>query len=87
MKDQQKANAIATERVQILSPLLAEGLDAAKTRKLREQICSQTGLSERTLRRYLAQYREEGYDGCFLQVKIPQFCKRFSPGTSGELLC
>ena len=24
---------------------------------------------------------------CFLQVKIPQFCKRFSPGTSGELLC
>jgi len=24
---------------------------------------------------------------CFLQVKIPQFCKKISPGTSGELLC
>ena len=59
MKDHQKANAIATERVQILSPLLTEGLDAAKARQLRDQICSQTGLSERTLRRYLAQYREE----------------------------
>lgn len=24
---------------------------------------------------------------CFLQVKIPHFCKNFSPGTSGEFLC
>ena len=24
---------------------------------------------------------------CFLQVKIPQFCKVFSPGTHGEFLC
>jgi hypothetical protein len=24
---------------------------------------------------------------CFLQVKIPQFCKSFSPGTGGEFLC
>jgi len=22
---------------------------------------------------------------CFLQVKIPQFCKDFSPGTGGEI--
>jgi len=27
------------------------------------------------------------FTSCFLQVKIPQFCKKFSPGTSGELLC
>ncbi len=25
-----------------------------------------------------------GFQGCFLQVKIPHFCKIFSPGTSGE---
>jgi C4-dicarboxylate transporter DctM subunit len=24
---------------------------------------------------------------CFLQVKIPHFCKKISPGTGGELLC
>jgi len=24
---------------------------------------------------------------CFLQVKIPHFCKCFSPGTGGEFLC
>ena len=79
MKDQQKANAIAAERVQILSPLLAEGLDAAKARQLREQICSQTGLSERTLRRYLAQYREEGYDGLKPKGKDPRECEDAIP--------
>lgn len=79
MKDQQKANAVAAERVQILSPLLAEGLDAAKARQLREQICFQTGLSERTLRRYLAQYREEGYDGLKPKGKEPRECEDAIP--------
>lgn len=56
MKDQKKADAIASQRVQLLSPLLAEGLDAAKVRQIKAHICKQTGLSERTIRRYLAQY-------------------------------
>jgi len=63
MKDQKKAEAIASVRVQLLSPLLAEGLDPAKARELKQRICEQTGLSERTLRRYLAKYRKEGFDG------------------------
>lgn len=63
MKDNKKAEEIAAERVQLLSPLLAEGLDAAKARKIRLQICEQTGLSERTIRRYLAWYREAGFEG------------------------
>jgi transposase InsO family protein len=63
MKDQKKAQEIATERVQLLSPLLAEGLDAAKARQIRAQICEISGLSERTIRRYMAQYRKEGFDG------------------------
>jgi len=63
MKDQKKAEAIAAERVQLLSPLLSEGLDPAKAMVLKRQICEQTGLSERTLRRYLAKYREEGFGG------------------------
>ncbi|HBQ86179.1 MAG TPA: transposase [Syntrophomonas sp.] len=63
MRDQKKAEEIASERVQLLSPLLAEGLDAAQGRQIKARICEQTGISERTLRRYLAQYKAEGFSG------------------------
>lgn len=63
MRDQKKAEAIAAQRMQLLSPLLAEGLDPAKASQLKAQICDQTGLSERTVRRYLNQYRAEGFCG------------------------
>jgi len=63
MKDKQKAEEIATNRMQLVAPLLAEGLDAAKAMKIRQQICEQTGFSDRTLRRYLAQYHTNGFMG------------------------
>lgn len=63
MRDQKKAEEIACERMQLLSPLLAQGLDAAQARQIRERICEQAGISERTLRRYLAEYRAEGFSG------------------------
>ncbi|GAB3796993.1 hypothetical protein GCM10028868_17650 [Virgibacillus kimchii] len=63
MRNQKKAQEIAAERVQLLSPLLADGLDAAKARQIRRQICEASGLSERTIRRYLAQYRQAGFEG------------------------
>jgi putative transposase len=63
MRDQKKAEQIATERLHLLSPLLAEGLDPAKARQIKDQICTQMGISERTLRRYMAQYRDEGFVG------------------------
>ncbi|GAB6153236.1 hypothetical protein JCM17380_19860 [Desulfosporosinus burensis] len=63
MKDQKKAEEIAARRVQLLSPLLADGLDPAKARQLKVVLCEQSGLSERTLRRYLTQYRKEGFTG------------------------
>ena len=63
MKDQQKAEEIAAQRMQLLSPLLADGLDAAKFREIKKNICQQTGLSERTLRRYLSQYQAGGFGG------------------------
>lgn len=69
MKDQKKAEEIATQRLQLLSPLLAEGLDAAQAKQIKASICQQTGISERTLRRYLAQYRLEGFSG--LKPKSP----------------
>ncbi len=63
MKDRQKAEEIASWRMQLLSPLLADGLDVAKLREIKQNICRQTGLSERTLRRYLARYRISGFGG------------------------
>lgn len=65
MKDKQKASEIASQRVQMLAPLFQEGLDPAQQRQIRLRIIEQTGLSERTLRRYLAQYRTEGYEGLY----------------------
>lgn len=63
MRDQRKAEEIAANRVQLLSPLLAEGLDPAQAMQIKRKICEQAGMSERTLRRYLAIYRAEGFEG------------------------
>jgi len=63
MRDHKKAEEIAAQRVQLLSPLLASGLDPAKAKQIKTDICNQTGISERTLRRYLSQYREDGFGG------------------------
>ncbi|HCS75909.1 MAG TPA: transposase, partial [Clostridiales bacterium] len=63
MRDQKKAEASATERMQLLAPLLAEGLDKSKAKQIKDGICQQTGLSERTLRRYLEKYHSEGFSG------------------------
>lgn len=63
MRDHKKAEEVAVQRFQLISPLLTEGLDAGKTAQLKAQICEASGLSERTIRRYLSQYRTEGFEG------------------------
>lgn len=63
MKDQKKAEEIAAERVQLLSPLLAEWLDPAKKQEIKAHLCDTHGISERTLRRYLEKYRQSGFVG------------------------
>ena len=63
MKDEKKAEEIAAGRVHMLAPLLAEGLDAGQAREIKDRICEQTGISERTLRRYLDRYKAEGFNG------------------------
>lgn len=71
MRDQKKAEAIATNRVQLLSPLLTDGLDPAKARQIKTQICEQAGISERTLRRYLSEYKAHGFTGLKPKGKSP----------------
>jgi putative transposase len=63
MKDKKKAEEIAAERMQLVSSLLADGIDPAKASQLKKEICERTGMSERTLRRYLAAYHKEGFVG------------------------
>lgn len=63
MKDGKKAEEIAANRVQLLSPLLVDRLGTADIKEIQKQISAQTGLSERTLRRYRALYWESGFDG------------------------
>ena len=63
MKDQQKAEEIAGNRAQLILPLLEAGLDPALAREKRKRICEENAISERTLRRYLAEYRVQGFSG------------------------
>lgn len=63
MRNKKKAEETAVQRFQLIAPLLSEGLDPGKSKKLREEICQSTGLSERTIRRYVEQFRNEGFTG------------------------
>jgi putative transposase len=63
MRDQKKAEDTAVQRFQLIAPLLSEGLDAGKAKELKDGICKTSGLSERTIRRYLSQYHIDGFSG------------------------
>ena len=63
MLQSQKAEEVAVKRVQMLSPLLTESLDPAKLTQMKEEICQRYQISARTLRRYLAEYRKNGFTG------------------------
>ena len=60
----------ALERFQLISPLLDESLDKAKRIKMREDIASCNDLSVRTLYRYEAGYRSDGFSGLMPTERI-----------------
>ena len=59
----EKAEAVATERMQLIAPLLDPHVDQATRRELMQTICAQSGVSDRTVRRYLAQFQAAGFEG------------------------
>lgn len=63
MSNSKKAEETAVTRVQMLAPLTEQGLDSAALAQMKRDICEKYGISDRTVRRYLAQYREEGFAG------------------------
>ena len=57
------------KKYEIIAPLLSEGLEAAEKRRLRNEIMIRHNISERTLRRYMEEFRNSGYDGLLTQPK------------------
>lgn len=60
-RDQENEKAL--RRHEIIAPLLMPGLEEAEKRRIRREILERESISERTLRRYLAAYRESRYEG------------------------
>jgi transposase InsO family protein len=79
MKDKRKAEDIAAARMQLLAPLFEANCDPAKNRALRAQIRAATGISERTLRRYLKEYQRNGFNGLKPKGKGRETSKAISP--------
>jgi transposase InsO family protein len=52
----------ATERFNLIAPLLSDGLDNGRRYDLTHEIAEKSGISERTLRRYVNAWKEGGFD-------------------------
>jgi len=53
----------ALKRYRLIAPLLDEDLDEGKRRQMREDIAQKECISKRSLYRYEAKYREDGFEG------------------------
>ena len=63
MKDKPDPRETALKRYAMIAPLLEPGLEEAGARQRRKEILENRPVSARTLRRYAARYREQGFDG------------------------
>ena len=68
--DHKRAEEVAANRLQIISPLLDPVLDKAKRQDLKEAASIQFGISERTIRRWVSSYEAKGFEG--LKPKAPE---------------
>ena len=59
----------ALKRHEMIAPLLMPGIEEAEKRRIRREIIDRENISERTLRRYIAAYRENSYDGLKPKVR------------------
>jgi transposase InsO family protein len=67
-------------RFGLISPLLEEGLSAAELAQRRCLLLQKEDISERTLRRWIASYKKNGFDGLVRQVRTDKgVSKTISP--------
>ena len=63
MKNRKHADEIAEERLRMIAPLLQPDPGGRPFPRLKEDVSERTGVSVRSLERYLAAYNEKGFDG------------------------
>jgi transposase InsO family protein len=63
MSKQKELESAASEKFKIIAPLLDESLDRGKFIGLKKEIALKQGLSERSVGRYYAAYKESGFEG------------------------
>ena len=61
----QTAEEIAQGRMEIISPLLGNGIDKGQLSQLIALQCQKYAISERTIKRYLDSYQKNGYKGLY----------------------
>ncbi len=61
--DKRRSEEIAANRLKLITPLLDSTLDKEKINQLKGELCLKAGLSERTIRRYVQLYEEQGFEG------------------------
>jgi putative transposase len=66
-------------RYRIIVPLLDESLAKCEKPQIRRLICTQEGISERSLRRYVANYKQQGFDGLMLRERKDKGASRSIP--------
>lgn len=62
-KDNKWRDGKALERYTLIAPLLEDSLDPAKRLQMRKDIASRNGVSLRSLYRYEAAFKKEGFSG------------------------
>ena len=68
--DMKRSEEVAANRLQIILPLIDPSLDQSKMLELKEEASVRFGISERTIRRWISRYQEEGFEG--LKPKAPE---------------
>ena len=61
----ESAEEIAQNRIEIISPLLENGIDKGKLKQLIDLQCQKYAISVRTVKRYLESYQKQGYKGLY----------------------
>lgn len=70
----------ALRRYRIIVPLLEEGLAESEKHNMRRLICKQEGISNRTLRRYVAAFKKGGFDALVPRKRKDKgSCKKIPP--------
>lgn len=73
MADLKNSEDIAIQRMEMISPLLATGLDPVRLSEMKKRIGEENGLSVRSIGRYLEAYRQKGFDGLRPQIREKAF--------------